>query len=137
LLETTNAIIIIIYSILQRRIPVFLSHVWGSSLLRFSRSFPTVENAHILKDFYKQKRPAMFVANHCSWMDIPYLGTTVGLRNYKLVSKKELEIIPILGTAIRVGGNIMVDRSNRKSQIQTLKQGINLLKVSGIIIIVW
>jgi 1-acyl-sn-glycerol-3-phosphate acyltransferase len=81
-----------------------------------------------LQAFYTQNRPAMFVANHCSWMDIPFLGATVGWRNYKIVSKKELGLVPILGSAIRVGGNIMVDRTDRKSQLKTLKQGINYLK---------
>lgn len=71
----------------------------------------------------------MFVANHNSWMDIPFLGATVGWRNYKLVSKKELAKVPILGKAIRVGGHIMVDRSDRRSQVETLKKGINYLKV--------
>lgn len=71
----------------------------------------------------------MFVANHCSWDDIPFLGATIGWRNYKIVAKKELEKVPILGTAIRVAGNIEVDRSDRRSQLATLKKGIQYLKV--------
>jgi 1-acyl-sn-glycerol-3-phosphate acyltransferase len=70
----------------------------------------------------------MFVSNHNSWMDIPFLGSTVGWRNYKLVSKAELRKVPILGKAIEVGGNIMVDRSDRKSQLKTLKTGMQYLK---------
>ena len=70
----------------------------------------------------------MFVANHNSWMDIPFLGATIGWRNYKLISKKELGRVPILGKAIKVGGHIMIDRSDRRSQIRTLKQGIQYLK---------
>jgi 1-acyl-sn-glycerol-3-phosphate acyltransferase len=97
--------------------------------MRLTRSYPEIENLDILEKFYKTNQPAMFVANHCSWMDIPYVGATMGWRNYKLVSKVELGIIPILGTAIRVAGNLMVDRTNRKSGIKTLKQGINYLKV--------
>lgn len=62
-------------------------------------------------------------------MDIPFLGATVGWRNYKLVSKKELGKVPILGKAIRVGGHIMVDRLDRRSQVETLKKGIQYLKV--------
>jgi len=100
--------------------------------MRLSRSFPEIENAEILQKLYAKKQPAMFVANHNSWMDIPFLGATVGWRNYKLVSKKELAIIPILGTAIRVGGNIMIDRTDRRSQIKTLKDGISYLKNDGI-----
>jgi len=112
----------------QRRIPVFFSQIWGVLVLRLSRSYPEMVGQETLQAFYRQNRPAMFVANHCSWMDIPFLGATVGWRNYKLVSKKELGIVPILGDAIRTGGNIMVDRTDRKSQLKTLKQGINYLK---------
>ena len=74
--------------------------------MRLSRSYPDMEGLDQLKEFYQKGQPAMFVANHCSWMDIPFLGAAVGWRNYKLVSKKELEKVPILGTAIRVGGTI-------------------------------
>jgi 1-acyl-sn-glycerol-3-phosphate acyltransferase len=70
----------------------------------------------------------MFVANHNSWMDIPFLGATIGWRNYKLIAKKELSKVPILGKAIKVGGNIMVDRTDRRSQINTLKTGMQYLK---------
>ena len=101
--------------------------------MRLTRSIPTVENKEILRKFYETQRPAMFVANHCSWMDIPFLGYAIGWRNYKLVSKKELGVVPILGTSIRVGGHIMVDRSNLKSQLKTLKKGIDYLKVSFIV----
>lgn len=72
----------------------------------------------------------MFVANHNSWMDIPFVGYTIGWRNYKLISKKELGKVPILGKAIKEGGNVMVDRSNRRSQLKTLKDGMQWLKVS-------
>jgi 1-acyl-sn-glycerol-3-phosphate acyltransferase len=70
----------------------------------------------------------MFVANHNSWMDIPFLGAMVGWRNYKLVSKKELAKVPILGKAIKVGGNLMLDRTDKRDQIRTLKAGIQVLK---------
>lgn len=70
----------------------------------------------------------MFVANHASWMDIPFFGGLIGWRNYKFVSKNELGGIPILGKAIKVGGNLMLDRSNRRSQLKTLKDGIKTLK---------
>jgi 1-acyl-sn-glycerol-3-phosphate acyltransferase len=72
----------------------------------------------------------MFVANHNSWMDIPFMGITVGWRNYKLISKAELGKVPILGKAIALGGHVMVDRSDRKSQLKTLKLGMQWLKVS-------
>jgi len=93
-------------------------------------SFPKIENAHIIKEFHKSKRKAMFVSNHNSWMDIPFIGYTIGWHNYKFVAKKELERVPILGKAIMLSKNVCVDRSNRKSQLMTLKQGMKWLDVS-------
>lgn len=75
----------------------------------------------------------MFVANHASWMDIPFLGATIGWRNYKIIAKKELRKVPILGRAIQVGGHVQVDRSDRKSQLKTLKTGIQFLN-DGVIL---
>ena len=46
------------------------------------------------------------------------------------VYKKELEKVPILGKAIKVAKNVLVDRSNRKSQLLTLKSGMKWLDVS-------
>lgn len=71
----------------------------------------------------------MFVSNHNSWMDIPFIGHTIGWHNYKFVAKKELEKVPILGKAIMLSKNVCVDRSNRKSQLMTLKQGMKWLEV--------
>jgi len=112
----------------QRRLPVFINHVWGTLLMRFSRSYPEMERRDILIDFYKQNRAAMFVANHNSWMDIPFMGATIGWRNYKMVAKKELERVPILGRAIKCAKNVSVDRSDRRSQLFTLKSGMQWLK---------
>lgn len=70
----------------------------------------------------------MFVSNHNSWMDIPFLGHTIGWINYKFVAKKELEKVPILGAAIKIANNVLVDRTDRKSQLMTLKNGMNYLK---------
>lgn len=117
----------------KRRIPIFFGHCWGMALMRLTRCYPVIKNREIITEYFKKNKGeaaknAMFVANHCSWMDIPFLGAVMGWRNYKIISKKELEVVPILGAALYAGGHIMVDRTNRRSQIKTLKQGINYLK---------
>jgi len=111
----------------KRRIPVFLSHVWGTLLMTFTGCKPEVVNGDIIRDFHKSGRKAMFVSNHNSWMDIPFIGHVIGWHNYKFVAKKELEKVPILGKAIKVAKNVLVDRTDRKSQLLTLKQGIKWL----------
>lgn len=93
------------------------------------RARPEFVNKEKLTKFFKREQAAMFVANHNSWLDIPFVGGTIGWRNYKLVSKAELGKVPILGKAIQLGRHIMVDRSDRRSQIATLRNGMDLLKV--------
>jgi len=112
----------------KRQLPVFFSQLWGETLMFLTRAAPKVENKQILKDFYKTKTAGMFVANHNSWQDIPYLGYTIGWRNYKIIAKKELEKVPILSSAIIQGGHVIVDRNNRRSQIMTLKTGMKWLQ---------
>lgn len=111
----------------KRRLPVFLGHVWGTLLMLLTGCFPTIVNGEIIKEFHKSGRTAMFVSNHNSWMDIPFIGHAIGWLNYKFVAKKELEKVPILGKAIKVSKNVLVDRTNRRSQLLTLKQGMKWL----------
>ena len=70
----------------------------------------------------------MFVANHCSWMDIPFIGANLGTRNYKVVSKVDLLKVPILGKSLRVAKHIILDRSSRRSQLNTYKSGVAMMK---------
>lgn len=112
----------------MHRIPIFVAHCWGRALMNLTLADPKIENRDILEKFYKEGRAAMVVANHNSWQDIPYLGTTIGWRNYKIIAKKELLKVPILGNGISAGGHVVIDRTNRRSQLMTLKSGIEWLK---------
>lgn len=38
----------------RRRIPVFLSHVWGTLLMALTGCFPKIENGEIIRDFHKR-----------------------------------------------------------------------------------
>jgi len=112
----------------NKRLPIFFGHVWGVLLMRLTNCYPKIYNKEIIDELYKKHKAAMFVANHRSWMDIPFLGAAIGWRNYKMVAKKELLKVPILGAAIDIAGHVSVGRGDRKSQIQTLKSGINWMK---------
>lgn len=112
----------------MRRLPGFFSQIWGTLLMTLTRGWPEYVNMDILQKFYKTERAGMFVANHNSWQDIPFLGSTIGWRNYKIIAKKELGKIPILSTAIYAGKHVVLDRSSRRSQFMALKQGMQWLK---------
>lgn len=115
----------------MRRLPNFFSQIWGTLSMFLTGGFPEYVNMDILKKFYKTNRTAMFVANHNSWQDIPFVGSTIGWRNYKIIAKKELEKIPILASAIKTGKNVIIDRTNSRSQFLALKEGLHWLK-SGV-----
>jgi 1-acyl-sn-glycerol-3-phosphate acyltransferase len=57
--------------------------------------------------------PVVYVSNHQSFFDILALAATVP-GTMRFVSKKELAKVPFLGTGIRAGGHIFIDRQNRQ-----------------------
>lgn len=69
----------------------------------------------------------MYVGNHSSYFDIIisyiYMPTTTGF-----VSKKEIGDIPFLKTWMELIGCLFIDRSDVKSSLQTIKEGIERLK---------
>lgn len=81
------------------------------------------------------ERPQVFVSNHVSWFDVFALAAVLPKR-YRFVAKKELERIPIFGTAWKAAGHISVDRSDRRAAIQSLdRAGETIRRDSSSIII--
>eukprot|EP00804_Cyclotella_cryptica_P022301 CCRYP_015599-RA/>CCRYP_015599-RA protein AED:0.06 eAED:0.06 QI:77/1/1/1/0.6/0.16/6/2714/358 len=119
-----------------RRIPICIGYTWGLIVMTLFGMWAKVEgreNLEVLREVDKngkkgKLKPAMYVANHCSWMDIPFVCQIFGFLNYKIIAKAELLKVPILGKAIQVGGHIFLDRTNRKSQMAAFKSGVQCLK---------
>lgn len=57
--------------------------------------------------------PRVFMANHVSWFDIPAM--IAALPHYGFVAKREIERVPLFGSAARAVGVIYIDRENRKA----------------------
>jgi len=118
----------------NRRLPVMTAHTWGMFLLLVTRSDPIVTGRENMDEYYnsqsnkKSQKPVMFVGNHVSWMDIPFMSYAIGWRNYKIIAKKELLKIPILSRCLSASQHILLDRTNRRSQFETYKQGVNWLE---------
>eukprot|EP00986_Skeletonema_menzelii_P015928 scaffold12989_cov157-Skeletonema_menzelii.AAC.10 len=119
-----------------RRIPINIGYIWGLISFTLFRMWPKVEgleNLEALREVdengkKKGLKPAMYVANHASWMDIPYVCRVLGFRNYKFIAKAELKKVPILGRAIMVAGHVALDRTNRRSQMVAYKAGVQYMK---------
>jgi 1-acyl-sn-glycerol-3-phosphate acyltransferase len=82
---------------------------WSRRLLQAARITVRVEGPARLRP-----RPAVYVANHVSMIDIPVIVTALPLAP-KFVMKKELLRVPVFGRAARAAGHIAIDRRNRSA----------------------
>ena len=72
-------------------------------------------------------KPVIFVANHCSHLDIGVLCRIAPV-NLHFIGKKELVWIPIVGWYMFIAGHIMIDRSNKRKAVESLKKAAVKIK---------
>jgi 1-acyl-sn-glycerol-3-phosphate acyltransferase len=75
-------------------------------------------------------RPALFVANHQSWIDIPalFMALPVPLR---FLAKRELAGVPLLGAYIRAMGMVFIDRDNARRARASIDHAVGVLARGG------
>lgn len=73
--------------------------------------------------------PAVYVSNHQSFLDI-FALLTLG-RSFKFISKTSIFLFPVVGWAMFLLGAIPLKRMDSRSQLQTLKRCIDLVKKGG------
>eukprot|EP00887_Chlorella_sp_A99_P003758 scaffold7.g3758.t1 len=71
-------------------------------------------------------QPVVYVANHLSFLDIYTLFWLN--RDFKFISKTSNFLIPIIGWSMFLTGHVMINRVDRRSQLECLKQCGELLK---------
>ncbi|GMU64699.1 MAG: 1-acyl-sn-glycerol-3-phosphate acyltransferase [Acidobacteriota bacterium] len=75
---------------------------------------------------YLAGRPALFVANHRSWIDIAALYRALPLELHFL-AKRELAKVPFLGSYMRLMGMVLVDRADPRRAKATVGRAAELL----------
>jgi len=80
----------------------------------------------IINEEYLDERPAVFIMNHQSNVDMLIAmkllrGNTVG------VGKKEIQKMPLLGPMLTAAGVIFLDRKNRQKSIEALQPAVDAL----------
>ena len=65
-------------------------------------------------------KPAIYVANHCSHLDIGVLCRVAPV-NLHFIGKKELAWIPIVGWYMYITGHIFIDRRDRRKAVTSLR----------------
>lgn len=113
----------------QRNFHNFIAKIWASMTIApfFRLKIQGSENLP------PNNSPAVYVSNHQSFLDI-YTLLTIG-RNFKFVSKTAIFLYPIVGWAMYLLGTIPLKRMDRKSQMQTLKRCMELVKNGGSVFI--
>lgn len=107
-----------------------VSHERCDAILdRWSRAL--VEGAKIQisvsgKQHMQGSEAFVVVSNHQSHYDIPVLFQTYD-KPLRMVAKRELFRLPVMGRAMRAAGFVEVDRSNRSQAIQSLGQAAQAL----------
>jgi 1-acyl-sn-glycerol-3-phosphate acyltransferase len=89
---------------------------WSRGLLRIAKvNVLTVGREHITPG-----ESYVVMSNHQSHFDIPVIFQALGIP-LRMVAKKELFRIPIMGKAMRYSGFVEVDRSRRTNAIRSLE----------------
>lgn len=114
----------------SRRFHDFIAMSWMRMSLWTVRVRLNVINAHNIPI---EGQPVVYVANHLSYLDIFVFSFLH--RRIKYVSKAEIFRIPIVGWAMRLAGNIALIRNTRRSQMQTYRQMLNVLKSGSSLVI--
>ncbi len=73
-----------------------------------------------------QPQPQVYVANHASWMDVLY-SAQLPVRT-KYLAKADLAKVPILGDAMSLAQHVLLDRDDKRSQMQALRSSLLILK---------
>ena len=80
--------------------------LWGRALLRIGQVGVRVEGLELLPE-----GPAVYAANHGSALDIPIVFAHLPV-DFRIIHKRSLRLLPILGQAMWAAGHIAIDRSH-------------------------
>lgn len=88
------------------------------------------------KERVEQSRPAIYISNHTSTLDI-WMGMWICPYGGVGVAKKELVRVPFFGWLYWLSGHPLIDRSNRERAIATLKDLAEFVHENGLSIWIW
>ncbi|CAN8064098.1 unnamed protein product [Agarophyton chilense] len=115
--------LVLCFDAATRRFHDVIAMAWMKCSLASVRVSTRVVNAHLLPPPHI---PAVFVANHTSYLDI-YVFAYLR-RRIKYVSKAEIFRIPIVGWAMAMAGNIALRRMNRRGQMEAYRKMLHVLE---------
>lgn len=104
---------------------------WVRRLLNISKVQVQVYNPH--NTYPVRGKPTIIMCNHSSAYDIPISYLAFPNCSMRMLAKKELSYVPLMGPAMRAAEFPFVDRFNRQKAMESLAQAKKLMQ-DGIII---
>ncbi|CBZ50179.1 hypothetical protein NCLIV_006550 [Neospora caninum Liverpool] len=101
-----------------------INTLWGATFSRLVGCVPEIRGSENLPPASEK---VIFVANHCSLMDVAYIAAAVP-RSLRFVAKVELLDAPVVGLAMRLSGCPTVDRQSPTSHLALFREALRLLK---------
>jgi 1-acyl-sn-glycerol-3-phosphate acyltransferase len=109
-------------------VPVW-SRVWSRLLLRLFRVDVLTQGQE-----HMPQGPAVYAANHSSSLDI--LAVLAQLpADVRIIYKKSLSLVPLLGWSIAVGGHIPIDRSNAFRARRSLQRAAERIRAGTSVLV--
>lgn len=98
--------------------------LWGA------RSGYRLAGIHVRRVGYERLQEGqayLFIANHTSNLDPPVITSQLG-RRISIITKQELFNIPIFGRAMRAAGFVAINRSQRRSAIESVRTAVRVMQ---------
>ena len=111
----------------RHRLNDYVVQLWARLSMIIFGAGVTVENAELLPPLGE---PIMYCPNHCSFLDIFAISGYLP-RPAKYISKIEILKIPMIGWAMWFAKHIAIARTDRASQLKTLKDAIETLQAGN------
>jgi 1-acyl-sn-glycerol-3-phosphate acyltransferase len=108
-----------------------IGRIWAKCILLISNINVTVKGLSNLRP----GKSYIYMPNHMSNFDIPVLQAHLPVQ-FRWLAKAELYKIPIFGQAMKSAGYISIDRSDRRSAIESLNQAAKMIK-NGVSVIIF
>ena len=124
-------LIAISLSVFDRNVVHTCGILWGRSCLWLAGLRLKVRGAENLT----VDGPAIYVCNHQSNFDVPLLYAGLPIP-FRWMAKQELFKIPLFGLAMKRGGYIPIDRSNRKEAMRSLTAAARRIR-DGVSVIIF
>lgn len=79
------------------------------------------------REYLEGERPAVFLCNHQSEMDMVVMGA-VFPHDTVIMAKDDVKYIPLMGLYMTIAQNVFINRGNRQSAMETMARVAKILK---------